>query len=716
MSRGRSDSGSDGDFGPNGDYDESPKAIVKSSTVTSSRSLSNFLECFYCQEGFEPEGLKVPRILSCGHSMCQQCCHKLQKSTPTRSVIPCPLECGRTQLGDVGVECLDVNNGLLQQLSVLTKEVEPDAMPLCGECEENDASLHCSLCREDFCQKCSDVVHQSSKTLRKHLAKKCVVPIHRKPEEQPMCHHHIHQKIQLWCDTCQDLICVECQDPNFDGTHCGDAHVVKRIDHAGAEEKAKLSAVLEKNIKPRIHELTDALHLSHDAVVTGVKSSANMARSNVQTHFADLLDTLKQSLEARETELLAKVDYFEALKLQTLHAQRAILAVALSEAFDASQDCEKALQIDDIACMDVKAPRDSRMELVAAQRIRTEMVVGTNIGTALDETLLAQLVRSVKRHGSVAGPAPPRILDGSSGYDAVKLTWTCKADMGETIKEYAVEVARPQTRFEDQASQGAFIEEIKETDDAPGMPVTDFDQVYRGPDRHFTAGGLQSNQSYSFRVRARNEIGWGNYSAIRKFTTDDAPMGRQFHYSSPFDTNGILYHIGTRGGEQEYVNPGEKGWIGVSRSSSEAGKAWDAAGRQSVPETYTRREPGAWYVFDLKPTRRVVPTHYSIMHDQEKGYCLRSWNFEGSVDGKTWVRLREHVNDTTLNAPKATGTWQIQPSATAESGEPVGYRFFRLLSCDKNSSGDHYMVVSGFEVYGTLLKVVGGRVVNLRSV
>jgi len=119
---------------------------------------------------------------------------------------------------------------------------------------------------------------------------------------------------------------------------------------------------------------------------------------------------------------------------------------------------------------------------------------------------------------------------------------------------------------------------------------------------------------------------------------------------------------------------------------------------------------------------------------------LRTWDFQGSIDGNQWVLLRRHTNDTALNGPFATHTWPIlsggassglpnvspptslggslnslllPPSASAPASpfpQPTihmpssfeGYRYFRILQTGHNSSNHNFLVLSGVELYGEL--------------
>lgn len=65
-------------------------------------------------------------------------------------------------------------------------------------------------------------------------------------------------------------------------------------------------------------------------------------------------------------------------------------------------------------------------------------------------------------------------------------------------------------------------------------------------------------------------------------------------------------------------------------------------------------------VINFSP-RCIKPTHYSLKHysswDTE---ALRSWRFEGSLDGgSSYVQLKVHEWDTSFNGKGSTKTWTV---------------------------------------------------------
>ena len=57
--------------------------------------------------------------------------------------------------------------------------------------------------------------------------------------------------------------------------------------------------------------------------------------------------------------------------------------------------------------------------------------------------------------------------------------------------------------------------------------------------------------------------------------------------------------------------------------------------------------------------------------------------------------LRRHISDDSLNNNFATATFQVH-------GVTQALRHFRILQPAHNSSNHNFLVLSGFELYGTL--------------
>lgn len=172
--------------------------------------------------------------------------------------------------------------------------------------------------------------------------------------------------------------------------------------------------------------------------------------------------------------------------------------------------------------------------------------------------------------------------------------------------------------------------------------------------------------------------------------------GLSLKFERENDSNGVLYFLGTQMGQKNWMNPAEQNLIKIYPSSlaPNSEPATAVAGREAV-RCVTRNIPNSFFIIDLK-TASVIPNYYSLRHysswDVE---ALRHWVIEGSVDGKKFTILRNHVDDETLRQKGQVAAWKIDSSQQR-------YRLFRIRQTGLNSNKHNYLALSGFEIYGQL--------------
>lgn len=168
-------------------------------------------------------------------------------------------------------------------------------------------------------------------------------------------------------------------------------------------------------------------------------------------------------------------------------------------------------------------------------------------------------------------------------------------------------------------------------------------------------------------------------------------------FSSNFDTYGVLYHIGTKGGTQDYTNPHTSGDVVAKWSSVEQGSVgYFVQHRWSgTVVSWTNNIENSWMQVDLGTSRSLRPTHYCLRND---GYtsALRSWHLQGSNDETNWETLRDHDNDTSLpQTSMAAANWTVDNCNKR-------YRWFRIQIRGENVDGRHRLCCTGIELYGDL--------------
>lgn len=175
------------------------------------------LECRVCEDIFQLQGDKVPRLLLCGHTVCHDCLTRLPVHGRT---LQCPFDRQATELSDSGVWGLKKNFALIELLEKLQISTGPSKMSEeelkdgCVRCDENEdhrASVYCTVCCTDLCLLCSESIH-STKTLARHKR----IPLSDKPKEKPKCPLHSTHVIEFTCleEDCREnsLMCFVCKD------------------------------------------------------------------------------------------------------------------------------------------------------------------------------------------------------------------------------------------------------------------------------------------------------------------------------------------------------------------------------------------------------------------------------------------------------------------------------------------------------------------------
>lgn len=177
--------------------------------------------------------------------------------------------------------------------------------------------------------------------------------------------------------------------------------------------------------------------------------------------------------------------------------------------------------------------------------------------------------------------------------------------------------------------------------------------------------------------------------------------------SNSFDTSGILYALGCENGR--YASPLDSGKVSVQFSADggnyyskktghRVGDHGQAAAviiahehRGDNATQWSKGQSGAHFTVNLKGTG-VLLTEYVYRGDSGGGNNHpRSWDLQGSNDGKTWDTLSEHREDYTITMT-SSGRFTIPPTSTP-------YSMFRI----QNRGSPNHLCCSGIEFYGEII-------------
>jgi hypothetical protein len=125
-------------------------------------------------------------------------------------------------------------------------------------------------------------------------------------------------------------------------------------------------------------------------------------------------------------------------------------------------------------------------------------------------------------------------------------------------------------------------------------------------------------------------------------------QGITFAYKSHYKNDpmslgkGILWWLATDGGRSPHKNPHQMGRVIVQASSVEKGVPLELVGN-APSELWTKDVPSSWFSINFGDGR-VRPTSYCLRHGGNyRADSLRTWDFQGSIDGECWVTLRRYV-------------------------------------------------------------------------
>ena len=187
--------------------------------------LQEQLTCPVCLSQFDS-----PKTLPCLHSFCLKCIQQLPVDLEKgKHMVSCPTCRKTTQVPDKGPADLPtafVINSLveiqehLKKLSVQGKQIS------CDNCSEGDATSYCKQCAIGFCEKCLAMynglkAHAAHQIMdMKDLIITSSQQLHVKEEAIMNCTNH-NKPLEIFCETCQELICQSCtirhhKDHNYD--------------------------------------------------------------------------------------------------------------------------------------------------------------------------------------------------------------------------------------------------------------------------------------------------------------------------------------------------------------------------------------------------------------------------------------------------------------------------------------------------------------------
>ena len=322
--------------------------------------LKNKLECTICLTDYTD-----PKLLPCFHVFCKKCLEPLVIQDHDGLSLQCPICRHSTKLPPKGVAGLqsDFHVEHLFEIRDAFEKAKQPQKTRCEKCEGDNATGFCRDCAEFICDACT-TVHRKWKQFKSHEiisleeVQTEATNLVRPKKQVSYCPRHPESILKIFCETCSELICVDCTI----GLHPRPEHCYNLVSVTFPKHKDEILASLQP-VKQQLSTVIKALHSSEERV-----REIEEQKTTIEAAVHKEINLLQQLLEQRRTELISKLDrHLTQLKLKTLATQRdqvELVQVKLSSCLDYVEGGLKTGTEGEVLAM--KAPVLKRIKQITA--------------------------------------------------------------------------------------------------------------------------------------------------------------------------------------------------------------------------------------------------------------------------------------------------------------------------------------------------------------
>ena len=281
------------------------------------KKLEDQLTCAICLDD-----LKNPKLLQCFHVYCKDCLQRLVVQDQQGQLsLSCPTCRQSTVLpqatGVSGLQSAFNVHHLLEIKDALEKVKEPQKVK-CDKCKTpKPATSYCRDCGEFICATCTSV-HREWDAFAKHEVvameqfESKVKQLDVLKKVTLYCPLHQGKELELYCETCEELICHNCTVSK----HCRPEHKYVLVSDTFEKHKAEITTSLDK-VEEKLGLTNEALE-QLDVRSQDLDNQQAAVEENIQRERKLLIE----AIEARTTELIGKADSYTKVKKKNLSAQR----------------------------------------------------------------------------------------------------------------------------------------------------------------------------------------------------------------------------------------------------------------------------------------------------------------------------------------------------------------------------------------------------------
>ena len=322
--------------------------LVQMASKASSINAENSLRCSVCLDDF-----KDPKVLPCCHTFCKKCLEKIQSKDDTKGaisepgeppanhsandqfdtthneevtviILTCPQCRAQHKLTGRGVEGLLTNYAIEDELDKIKSSCQEENVKSslrCGLCESTDPVVSfCNDCFLPLCEFCQKA-HQRLKQYYGHDVKsideidsQLLSKRKRKRASHLVCLKHPTQVPQIFCSSCDELVCCECVIEGHKGH-----------EFVGVNSETRLA--MEKQLSDASSSVCTVLEVFKKDLeyVETVEKVTNSTGMKNQVDIQKTFDEFISILQKRRDNLLAKSEERNNAKLKIIWSEKDFL-------------------------------------------------------------------------------------------------------------------------------------------------------------------------------------------------------------------------------------------------------------------------------------------------------------------------------------------------------------------------------------------------------
>ena len=287
-----------------------PQSVAKQAL----KKLKDQLTCAICLDSY-----KEPKLLQCFHVFCEKCLVRLVVQDQQGQLsVRCPT-CRRSTLLPAasvsGLQSAFHIHHLFEIQEAFEKVKEPQNIQ-CQKCTKAShvATNFCRGCGKFICARCSEV-HADWEDFSSHEVVGLTNLKHDVTRLVPTkkvsyCTKHRDKELELYCETCEELICLYCTVQLHRG------HQYDLVNDTFEKHKSEITASLEPIHKQlgTVNEALEMLDTSREQIPD--------QRAAIEADIHKTFQRLNEALDVRRTELIGQLNLMTEQKMKTLAAQR----------------------------------------------------------------------------------------------------------------------------------------------------------------------------------------------------------------------------------------------------------------------------------------------------------------------------------------------------------------------------------------------------------